>query len=56
MPRFLVHYYPRSLVSNPSNGWYIAPIFQIWYALLGYEELAGKLEPVNQERRNILNE
>ena len=45
-------YCPCSLVSNqvdqprfqpniPSNRWYIARIFQIWSAPVGYEELAG---------------
>ena len=29
----------------PSNRWYIVRIFQIWQAPVGYEELAGRLEP-----------
>ena len=33
----------------PSNRWYIALIFQIWYAPIGYEELAGGLEPISND-------
>ena len=39
----------------PSNRCYIALIFQIWYAPIGYEELAGGIG-TNQQQRNILNE
>ena len=30
----------------PSKQWYIVRIFQIWYAPVANEELAGRLEPI----------
>ena len=54
-------FFPRSLVFNQIchrstsfpikstiNLWYIACIFQIWSALVGYEELTGELEPIRE--------
>ena len=38
-----------NLVKNqivPSNQWYIARIFQIWSAPIGYEKLAGGFKKI----------
>ena len=40
--------HPRFQLNVPSNLWYIACIFQIWSALVGYEELTGELEPIRE--------
>ena len=37
---------PRFQPNIPSNRWYIARIFQIWYAPVANKELAGRLEPI----------
>ena len=37
---------PRFQPNLPSNRWYIARIFQIWYAPVANKELAGRLEPI----------
>ena len=37
---------PRLQSNTPSNRWYIARIFQIWSAAVGYKELAALFEPI----------
>ena len=37
---------PRFQSNTPSNRWYIARIFQIWSAAVGYKELAALSEPI----------
>ena len=37
---------PHFQSNIPSSQWYIACIFQIWLLPVGYEELAGGLEPI----------
>ena len=37
---------PRFQSNTPSNRWYIARIFQIWSAAVGYKELAALFEPI----------
>ena len=37
---------PHFQSNIPSNQWHIARIFQIWLVSVGYEELAGGLEPI----------
>jgi len=39
---------PHFQSNIPWNQWYIARIFQICLALVGYEELAGGLEPIRK--------
>ena len=39
---------PRFQLNISSNLWYIACIFQIGSALVGYEELTGELEPIRE--------